>query len=778
MQCVLCEINVNDHPIVSESEVFCCPGCHAVYQILKTQGEKEAFRTHPLFEQAIRSGLISNPTLLEQLQQKTISDLKYEKLHLEIEQMWCPSCAEVIRWILLKESGIRNCFVDYTTDLASIEFAPQKISKEQIFTLISKLGYHPSTLESSEKKELNFSLLLRFSIAAFCSLNIMMFAYPIYASYFSEDDGSASMFAWLSLASSLPILTYCSWPIVKRCITALSLGIVGMELLVVVGVAASFALSLYNLLQGSLHIYLDSMSVIIAFVLLGKMVETKAKFTAKDSLFRISRNLPRRGRKKFPDGTSQFVPLKDIHKKEQILILSGEKIPLDGRILEGKAFVEEAAMTGEAFPLEKSLGDLLLAGSTIVQGWVCIEVTATLKETALHKIVEMIEQDLHRKTPYIRKADQIVAWFVPAVFLIAIATFSLCWIHDASLETAAMRAVSVLLIACPCAIGIAAPLAESKLIYELACLGAIVRNRGCLRLLGKETALVFDKTGTITQGKFQIRDHRIDSHSTLLKGLASYSNHPISVAVAKSLGVSAQTLDFIQEHAGLGMEGKFQNKTYRFGSSKFMHLYGIEIPMTDASPLSYVYFAEENRLIETISLQDILRKGAIEMVHSCRPAKTYLVSGDAFQAVESVAKACQFDVFYWAQSPLQKREMIETIQKEGHVVTMVGDGINDAPALAISDVSISMVDATEISIQVSDILLTTNDLQVITQIRKLARKGQKISNQNLFWAFAYNVLGVGLAVFGYLTPIFSAVAMVTSSLMVILNTKRIFCSKT
>ena len=281
MTCTLCGSSLPQYPIVDIESAFCCHGCHAVYQILSVKNELDDFREHAIFKQALRAGLISNPGLLSELKAKQMDKQSHslEKVHLEIGEMWCPSCAELIRLVLLQEKGVVNCVVDYSTDLSVIEFSPFAISKDQIKTRIADLGYFPQTLDSPTRMAVSYQLYFRFIIAAFCSLNVMMFAYPLYATYFDFDDqGYGRLFSMLSLAASLPVVTYCAWPIFRRGWSGLLVGIVGMEALVSIGVFSAFFFSIYDLLLGGTQVYFDSMTVVVVFVLLGKIIESKAKF--------------------------------------------------------------------------------------------------------------------------------------------------------------------------------------------------------------------------------------------------------------------------------------------------------------------------------------------------------------------------------------------------------------------------------------------------------------------------------------------------------------------
>lgn len=789
--CRLCQNSIiaQSHRIDEEDAIFCCKGCQVVYHILKAQNALESFQDHPVYRQALQSGLITNPYFHpSKNEEEKVPEEDFQKLHLTIQNMWCPSCAIIIHLILFKEKGIRRCVVDYSTDLALIEYTPRLISKDKITRRIEQLGYHPQFLQDPRQTAISRSLMLRFIVAAFFSLNIMMFAYPIYATYFDggDSEGYAGLFAWLSLLGSLPVLFYSAWPIWYRCFIGLKVGLWGMEALVCMGVLAATGLSLYELFQGSPYVYFDSMSVIIMFVLLGKMIESKAKFSAKDSLIKLSSALPRRGRKRLTDGEERFVPIKDFKLGEHLIVRMGEKIVLDGIVESGSGVCDESLMTGESYPIAKQRGSSVLSGTILLQGHLIIKVTATSEETTLYRIIDMVGQEIGHKSCYVRAADKIVRWFVPFVIFLSLATGILCYLWGITdgdqtiLQTAIIRAVSVLLISCPCAIGIAAPLAESYLLNVLAKLGILVRNRGCLSFLGKETLFVFDKTGSVTEGNFcvcQGLESLTLNEQKALKGLVAQSLHPIAIALHSTLLCAYSHFEKIEEVLGKGIQGSLNGEKYYLGSAFFLSEYGIILPPKEnqeaSSILTTVYFAKEKSCLATLVLGDQLRPGVQEFVRSLSPIKTLLVSGDSEEPVEKVAKVCKIQKWYAGYNPLKKRALIDQLRKEKEIIAMIGDGMNDAPALTAAHIGIAVVSASDISVQVSDLLLTTKSFQNLSIMRKVAVKGRRIVKQNLFWAFFYNSIGLVLAANGLLTPLFAAFAMVTSSLIVLLNAQRI-----
>lgn len=786
--CALCSEQVNSHPIVDGIHSFCCAGCHAVYNILSSKQQLDGFQQHPIFLQAIRSGIISNPALIDMIQKQrvVVPENERTKLYLEIAEMWCPSCAEIIKLIISKEKGVLNCVIDYATDMAAIEFSPRYVSRDHLLNLIKNLGYRPVPLDSAERKAVSSDLYLRFGIAAFCALNAMMFAYPLYATYFSYDgEDYGLLFTWLSFLVSLPVVFYSGAPIWRRFFNSLKTGIYGMETLVFIGVSAAFGLSFYEMMRGGTQVYYDSMTVIIVFVLLGKIIESKAKFSAKESLLRLTLSTPRRGRKRFADGSERFVPVKEIEKGDFIVVYPGEKITVDGLVIEGEGACDESLMTGEAIPIVKKNGDSVLGGSILVQGLLTFQVTSRQQESALHKIIEMVERDIGHKSAYVRAADKIVRWFVPAVISTAMIAGLLYWLFPTQGDetpalNAILRAVAVLLISCPCAIGIAAPTAESHIMNGLAAMGAIVRNRGCLPHLGKEDVFVFDKTGTVTEGRYIVQSglEVLDPRAlTALFSIASLSMHPVACAIARSLvGGTKESVEKLEEVVGHGIKGTVSGVYYFLGSARFLESMGIWLPelsVNNEDVFSTVYFANEKEFLTCLTLGDKIRPEIKDVIQKLRPARCILLSGDGREAVSNVAARCGFDSWRSECSPLEKRNYIESLEKERQIICMIGDGINDAPALAAAHLGISVVSATDMSIQVSDLLLTTENVSVLTKIRQFALRGHHIIQQNLFWAFVYNVIGIFLAAFGVLSPIFAAFAMSVSSLTVLFNSRRL-----
>lgn len=783
-QCSLCGLEITFSTIIDNGKVFCCHGCQTVFQILDLRNEILESKEHPLFIEALKNGIISNPILLQELENKTksnpVSDTKEH--YFEIQEMWCYSCSELIKLVLLKQKGIHSCKIDYYTDLATVKFDPKAISKEDIYKTIENLGYKASPLTDFLEEKKNSSLKLRLSIAFFCSLNIMMFSYPIYASlFFKENESYTYLLAVLALIASLPLVSWCFWPVLRKAFNGIKVGFLGMESLIVLGVVSAFFLSIINLLKGKSEIYFDSMSSIITLVLLGKVFENKAKFSSKNTFLKLLRSTPKKARKRFEDGNYKIVPIKEISVGDLLMAVTGEKIVLDGEVLSGEGICDESFMTGEPIPCQKKKGDPLMGGSILQHGTINYKVTSTFEETLLHKIFDSIHNDMDHKANYSRIIDGIVRYFVPSILVISIVagTFTYLFTNESSFSEVIIKIISILLISCPCALGIAAPLAESYLIKKIAQLGGLVKNRAALARLAKITHFFIDKTGTITEGKFKILSdlEKIRKEDlSILKAMTASSTHPISITIHQEIQLSATTLDKVEEFSGKGIKAYKENEIFLFGSKKFLEQEGfsfLEKNNVSSRLTTEVFFGKKNDFVHAIFLGDEIKEDSKEFIKKLYPIYTFLISGDSKKCVSEVSKKCLFNKYYAEIMPLEKREIIENYKKNGAIIAMLGDGINDAPALTAAHVGFSVISASDISIHVSDIFLTTKNLTIIPEMINLAKKGQKIIKQNLFWAFFYNIVGISLAIFGFLTPFYAAFAMVMSSTIVIFNARRL-----
>lgn len=723
MTCQLCDSTLPINPI---QDHFCCSGCHLVYEILKEQKVTNP-KTHPLFKEALASGMLTGVV------QQQVTSEERAKVELEVNGMWCHYCSKAIELLLLRQKGVIGVSVDYLTDLAVVEFDPTQTDLMRIVEFIRRIGYRASEFTVPGKEQTFRSLWLRFGITVFCALNVMMFAYPLYSGKGLE--GYAALFGYLSFGLATLLMSYSAWPIWRRLVVSCRSRLIGMETLVLLGTVSAYCLSTVQLFKGEYHhLYYDSLAMVMTFVLFGNLLEKKMKVTAKERLFHLARLMPQKVRLE----TGEEIPVKEVTIKQRLQVLTGERIAFDGKVVAGDGMVDTSALTGEITPVRAST---LQAGMVLVEGTIVYEVEDI--KGVMGRLLGTIEHHLKTRSQTTTVLDRFLMVFVPFVALLALLTGSL----------------SVLVIACPCAIGIALPLVEGRLVALLAKQGVCVSRKEALSRLAENLQFVFDKTGTLTQGK--LRPTKEITSRTII-GLASYSSHPISRALANGKG---ETFDRVEQHIGEGLIGWREGVQYALGSKTLFMRLGIPLPAYQKDQ-TVTFFAKEKQCLEVIYFEDPMRE-------NLPPLKGMILSGDQEQKVAALAKRCNM-VGIGECDPLKKRDEILKLKRP---VAMVGDGINDAAAMAVADLSIALSTGSEIAKHVADIVVTPKAFGNLPQVMQLAKKGKRVAKQNLFWAFIYNGIGLSLAALGVLTPLMAAAAMVLSSLSVVLNTFRIQSNK-
>lgn len=648
-------------PIIDQDKSFCCKGCHTVYRILESQESKESFEKSPIFLQAQKYGIISNKELLKKTIFNETTEIK--KLLFEIEGMWCSTCKDLIEILLMQSKGIKSVFVDYTTDLCAIEYSPMVISKEIIFEKINSFGYKPHLLESESsankgKKDIN--LYLRLGVASFAGLNIMMLSYPIYEDYLGiKTFGFNYLFAQICLLLTLPIIFFSLVPILKKFWLGLKCLHFGMESLIVIGVASSFFLSIYELLKGSDQVYFDTLAMIVVFVLWGKAIESKAKRQTKDCVFQLHKQLPKKARVKDSEGKVIFKPLKEVAIGDLVIALTGEKIVLDGHVFEGEASVDESLLTGEACPNYKTKQSLLTAGSFVQSGFLVYRVLTKAEDTLIAKLTDLLKEDLLKKKSSIRLVDRISSLFVPVIVIVALVT-SLLVYFSSGFEAAFLRFLAILLISCPCALAISIPLVESLLVLNLSKMGILVRCRESLKKFCSVNCIIFDKTGTLTEGKFKVLSKieldEVDERA--LKTLAMSSNHPISIALSEAISLDPLKCIDIEEVIGRGVKGTIFNNSYLMGSYLFLKELNILAKEPNCQEV-VLFFVKNGKVIQTILLDDALRENIKNDLDLLQVKEKIILSGDSFNRVESTAKYLQLNTFKALFSPFEKENTLK-----------------------------------------------------------------------------------------------------------------------
>ncbi|TLP42785.1 copper-translocating P-type ATPase [Cohaesibacter sp. CAU 1516] len=597
---------------------------------------------------------------------------------------------------------------------------------------------------------------------------------------------------YLQLALALPVQVIVGARFYRGAIAALANKAANMDVLVALGTSAAFLFSLYQVAmlgaQSAGHLYFEASAAILTLIVFGKWLEGRARRSAADSLRALMGLRPREARLISADGSGdQMVAIEQVSVEDLIRVLPGEVVPVDGLIEQGESEFDEALLSGESVPVLRKKGERVIAGAVNGVGSVVLKVAALGDDTVLARIIRLVDQAQTGRARMQNLADRISAIFVPIVVGLALATF-LGWLFvSGSFESALVAAVSVLVIACPCALGLATPTALVAGTGAAAKNGILIRDIDALEQAGKVSHVVFDKTGTLTEGKPSLAQQRyfVDGQDAeILASVAAVqagSEHPLAkacVTAAADQSLSLPQCEATTAHVGEGVEGLVDGVRYLIGTFDFLKrhgvtLDGVETAMADmaADGLSVSAVAKGDQLVALLGFRDEVRPEAIEAIRLLKDKgfKTMLLSGDAVQTVARVGDALGLDDVRGGVSPQQKLAVLSELQDAGHAVAMIGDGLNDAPALAKADLGIAMGSGTDVAIGAAALTLMREDTRLVASAFEIAQKTYRKIWQNLFWAFVYNVIGIPLAAFGLLNPAFAGAAMAFSSVSVVSN---------
>ena len=608
---------------------------------------------------------------------------------------------------------------------------------------------------------------------------------------------------WWMLVLSLPVLFYSghafyvnAWKQAKHFTS-------NMDTLVALSTSIAFLFSLFNTLYPQFwyeqglepHVYYEAATVIIAFVLVGKLMEEKAKGKTSMAIRKLMGLQPKTARI-LRDGKEEDILISELKKGDKVSVRPGERVPVDGLIVEGDTFIDESMISGEPIPVEKKLNDKVLAGTINQNGAFVMSAEKVGRETVLAQIIRMVQEAQGSKAPVQRIVDKVTAVFVPTVLAIAILTF-IVWMIVGGVDDfsyAMLSAVSVLVIACPCALGLATPTALMVGIGKGAEAHILIKDAVALEQMRKVDTVVLDKTGTVTEGRPTVTGWLHDAgwvneHKGILYAAELKSEHPLALAIVEELkkdGNKPAIIDSFESRTGRGIVVTRGGKTYWAGSHRLLNDFGAKVSDLlksmveeyERSGKSLVYFGEESTLLAVIVISDKVKPTSIQAVKQMQAEGKYVVllTGDGHLTAQNVAGEINANRFIAEALPDDKENVIKELQREGRVVAMVGDGINDSQALARADVSIAMGKGTDIAMDVAMVTLMTSDLLLLPKAFKLSRKTVRLIHQNLFWAFIYNLIGIPIAagilfpMYGILlNPMIASAAMACSSVSVVLN---------
>ena len=693
---------------------------------------------------------------------------------LKVEGMTCANCAMGVSKHLEKK-GFQNVHVNFATDEARFD-SNEEVALEPIIEGINKLGFAASLdLEETAASGLA-PIEKRFLIS-------LLFSVPLLFHMWLPESHWLNI-AWVQLSLCTPVYLIGARHFGKSALGSLKTGVPNMDVLIITGTTAAFFYSIYgtfflDTLEQHKYLFFETASTIISLVLLGNVLEHRSVKQTTTAIQELTKIQAEEAKKEMPDGSLQSISVKDIRANDILQINSGDKVPADGVLISGNAFVNESMITGESIPVAKKISSELIAGSIVEDGNLRMKAVRVGSETVLSQIIEMVKNAQSNKPAIQKLGDKVSGIFVPVVGAISLLTFCFWYfIYGSSLSIAMMNAIAVLVISCPCAMGLATPTAVMVGIGRAAKNGILIKGGSTLEQFARSKYIVFDKTGTLTTGKFSIADIQLHSEKqeqllAAIYEIEKHSSHPIAKSLVKGLEgkTTAIQLKEISENKGIGMSAyDMEGHYYQIGSAAL-------VAEEDRDSSYQLYILLDGKLQGKIAIQDTLKEDSKVVVQQLQESglKTIMLSGDRQAACLQTAALVgieEADV-HAEQKPDDKLQKIEAYSKDG-ICTMVGDGINDAPALSKADIGISLSSATQVAIQSAQIvLLNHNKLEQLHTAHQVSKHTLLTIKQNLFWAFAYNIVAIPIAAAGFLNPMVGALAMAFSDVVVIGNSIRL-----
>lgn len=771
-----------------EVKYFCCKGCQGIYHLLRSEGLDD-------FYDKVGNNKLEPPKDihddlhrfdLEGFKKKYITDKNgLCEINLIIEGIHCSACVWLNEKVLHQTEGIIEASINYTNNKAKIVWDPDTIKLSHIIAKIRSIGYnaypYDPKIQEEQANKARRDYYSRLLVAVFATMNIMWIAIAQYTGYFTgmrSDMKNVLNIAEFILAT--PTLFYTGWVYFKGAYFGLKNRFVNMDVLVATGASLAYIYSIYAMITKNGEVYFDSVTMIITFVFVGKYLEVLSKKSAIDSMDSMLGTIPTEVLI-VKDNEKVLVAVEEVKPNDIVEVKPGDKIVLDGIIVSGEGSFDLSSLTGESVPVYKKEGDEIISGSVSLDSVIRYKVTKEYSKSMLSSIATLLEESISKK-PHIEKlADKISGYFSLAILSFSVLTFVFWYLFLGSgFERALIVSISVIVIACPCALGLATPMATLIGIGVATKKGILFKEAGFLESMAKSNTLVLDKTGTITEGKPKVVNYeKIEEFDlNLLYSLVKTSKHPVSKAIARFLENRYDDLKELDLKERKNIEARGISAFYQdqklIGGNKRLMIEN-EIKYEKNYENTVFVFAVNDHIKAVFELKDTPKEGAKEALKEIRKRgiKTIMLTGDNEKVAKKIAHEMGIDEVYHSLFPKDKADIIEKLHKEGKIVIMAGDGINDVLALGLSDIAVSMGSGAEVSVEVSDVVLLNDDIRALSDAIKISKRVYLSIKENLMLSVLYNAITIPLAMAGYVIPLVAALSMSLSSLLVVGNSYRI-----
>ncbi len=785
--CTHCHLEFSKDVMIKDGEhYFCCNGCQGVFHLLSDEGLDSFYdklgdnKLAPPSEQFEDASNFDSPAFYERF--VSINKEGFAEVSLIIEGIHCAACVWLNEKALTNMDGVVATNINYTNNKAKIVWDDDIVKLSQIIEMIRAIGYdaypYDASLQEVKADKERKEYYLRIAVAVFATMNMMTIMVAQYAGYFTgitpEIKHILNIGEWVL---STPVLFYSGWPFIRGTYYGIKTKTVNMDTLVATGAFLTYIYSIYITLTRSGEAYFDSVTMIITFVLVGKFLEVLSKKSVADTLDVMNRHLPT-DVNVVEDEKIVTKNVNDVKISDIVLITSGERVAIDGEIIEGSGNFDESSLTGESEPVYKTIGENIVSGTVSIDADVKYKATKDFAHSTMSNIVSLLENAMNNKPRIQQLANRISEYFSSTILALAFLTFVGWLLYSSNFEQAFMISISVIVIACPCALALATPVATLVGLSIASKRGILFKEAAQLETMAGTDVLVLDKTGTITEGKPEVvnaKEYK-EFDKSLLYSLILHSKHPIARSVAEYIfddTLACLELESLQNIPSQGISAMYDSKMLAGGNAKLMQAIGIDIQ--SSSENSEFYFAYGGELLAKYELFDMPRKDAKEAIENIKRLgiTVVMLTGDHERSAKKVAELVGIKNFEYEMTPEGKAAYIEKLHSEGKKVVMAGDGINDILALANSDIGIAMGNGSDIAIEVSDVVLLNDTFSSLYDSFKISKKTFTMIKENLALSFVYNAITIPLAMAGFIIPLIAALSMSASSLLVVGNSMRI-----